>query len=171
MKSDSETTRRQKARLMENVLSTYGIQLPEWFVEGTTTVEFRALAAILERARDRHSAGDQVPTKPAADVYCETCHNVHKRPEVVGPGNVKFWPNHEYIVRTKATGQKYPREWRMGYIGFGMGMQFSARGPDRTHSKQYGGTVTLDLQHIIYAEEVERDEAKRHVGQVLREAS
>ena len=103
-----------------------------------------------------------------SDERCETCRKVHMSPEVVGANGVKFWPGHEYIIRTKTSQQKYPREWRMGYIGFGYGMEWSARGPDRTHGGQYGGTQHLDLQDIIYAEEVVRDDEKRHVGQPVK---
>lgn len=99
---------------------------------------------------------------------CPVCRKEHGAPEVVGANGVRFWPDHEYIIRTRHGAQKYPREWRMGYLGFGAGMQFSARGPDRTHGGQYGGTQNFDLQHIIYAEEVERDDAKRHVGRIIK---
>src|ERR1700748_2407502 len=115
-------------------------------------------------------ASGQVPTKDKPEPEpCEPCRKVHVPPEVVGANGVKFWPGHEYIIRTKIGTQKYPREWRIGYLGFGAGMEWSARGPDRTHGGQYGGTQHLDLQHIIYAEEVARDDEKRHVGEIIKE--
>jgi hypothetical protein len=169
METDSETTRRQKARLREIVATAYDIQLPEWFVEGTTTVEFRALNAILESAHTRYMAAGRVPTKDKPEPErCETCHHVHKL-DVVGLNNFHFFPGHEYIIRTRIGTQKYPREWRMGFLGIGMGMEWSARGPDRTHGDQYGGTQHIDLSDIVYAEEVERDDEKRHVGQIVKE--
>jgi hypothetical protein len=170
MDTDSDTTRRQKARLKESVAVAYDIQLPEWFIEGTTVTEFRALRALLQSAHEHYMASGQVPTKDKPEPEpCETCRKVHVPPEVVGANGVRFWPGHEYIIRTKIGTQKYPREWRMGYLGFGMGMQWSARGPDGTHGAQYGGTQRIDLADIIYAEEVERNDEKRHVGQIIKE--
>jgi hypothetical protein len=99
---------------------------------------------------------------------CLVCGKIHKPPEVVGPNGVKFWPGHEYIIRTRIGTQKLPREWRMGYLGFSNGMEFSARGPDRTHGGQYGGTQVIGLEVIIYAKEVERDDAKRYVSRTIR---
>ena len=100
---------------------------------------------------------------------CDTCGRVHKAPEViVTEGNVHLWPGHEYVIRTRIGTQKYPRESRMGYMGFGYGTEWSARGPDGTHDGKYGGTQHLDLHHIIYAKEVARDDAKRYVSRVVR---
>lgn len=126
------------------------------------------------RVAKRYYEKDHVPALPPDAPYapdqdrCDTCHKIHKPPEVVGAGGVKFWPGHEYIIRTRVGTQKYPREWRMGYLGFGAGMEWSARGPDRTHGGQYGGTQHLDLTDIVYAEEVVRDDEKRHVGELYR---
>jgi hypothetical protein len=172
METDSPTARRQKEQMREAVAVAYDITLPLWFVEGTTTVQFRALRALLEDAHTRYMSQGTVPVRHEPEPErCETCHKVHKPPEVVGAGGIKFWPGHEYIIRTKTTMQRYPREWRMGYLGFGAGMEWSARGPDRTHGGQYGGTQHLDLADIIYAEEVVRDDVKRHVGELVRETA
>lgn len=129
--------------------------------------ETQSAEEIIQDLRDQ-LAETKMPDAPYAEQRCDTCRKVHKPPEVVGAGGVKFWPGHEYIIRTKTTMQRYPREWRMGYLGFGNGMEWSARGPDRTHGGQYGGTQTMDLRDIVYAEEVERDDAKRHVGELYR---
>ena len=63
---------------------------------------------------------------------CGICRKEHGAPEVVSLNGVRFWPDHEYIIRTRYGTQKYPREWRMGYLGRRRGRGFSARGPDRT---------------------------------------
>src|ERR1700748_3321588 len=71
-------------------------------------------------------ASGQVPTKDKPEPEpCEPCRKVHVPPEVVGANGVKFWPGHEYIIRTKIGTQKYPREWRMGYLGCDAGIWIS----------------------------------------------
>jgi len=171
MKSDSATTRRQKTNVRELIRMGYHIDLPDWLVEGSTLAGLRAMRALMEEAHMRFQEDDQVPaerTRPAEQQEpCATCRKVHKL-EVVGVDGVKFWPGHEYIIRTVIGTQKYPREWRMGFLGIGMGMEWSARGPDRTHGGQYGGTQNIDLSQIVYAEEVPRDDALRHVCKVVR---
>jgi hypothetical protein len=99
---------------------------------------------------------------------CPVCHDKHNPSQVVRVGETSLIPGHEYIVITKTTLQKYPREWRMGYLGYTAGLQFSARGPDRTHSAQYGGTQTIDIGQVISVTEVERNDAKRHVGSAVK---
>jgi hypothetical protein len=109
---------------------------------------------------------------------CQVCHDKHKPEQIVKVGETSLIPGHEYVIVTKTSLQKYPREWRMGYLGaYGKvgrsgtyyGLQFSARGPDRTHGGHYGGTQTIDVDQIISATEVERDDVKRHVGLPLRD--
>lgn len=75
--------------------------------------------------------------------------------------------NHEYELITRVPGvERYDRRWRMGYIGeSGLGFQFSARGPDRTHKAQYGGTQTLRADVIKSIRQVPRDERLRHTAQ------
>lgn len=111
-------------------------------------------------------ATDDIQLPPELPVTCTVCGHKHDSSQIVDVKGVALIPGHEYIILTKTSMQKYPREWRMGYLGFTAGMQFSARGPDRTHQGQYGGTQTIGLQMIIYAQEVKRDDAKRHVGQI-----
>jgi hypothetical protein len=129
-------------------------------------------------ALTRYIFPDELPTKKEVmekapllgpdireELRCPVCGKIHTNPEVVVGNNVRIWPGHEYIIETKTSQQRHPRRWRMGYLGYGNGLQFSARGPDRTHGGQYGGTQSIDLAAIISIEEVERDDAKRHVGQ------
>jgi hypothetical protein len=105
-----------------------------------------------------------LPPKLTEPFYCLICHSGHDSSEIVKVGKTSLIPGHEYIIVTKTSLQKYPREWRMGYLGYTAGLQFSARGPDRTHSAQYGGTQTIDMDQVISVTEVERDDVKRHVG-------
>jgi hypothetical protein len=95
---------------------------------------------------------------------CPVCHKEHEPSQIVKVGETSLIPGHEYIIVTKTSLQTYPREWRMGYLGYTAGLQFSARGPDRTHRGLYGGTQTIDLSQVISATEVERDDVKRHIG-------
>jgi hypothetical protein len=139
------------------------------FRDGPTMDEAQAR---LDNAQIRQSMAElseaQEPRMADLPEPCPVCHKVHGPPKVVGPTGVIFWPGHEYIIRTRYSNQKYPREWRMGYLGFSNGMEFSARGPGRTHGSQYGGTQNIGLESIIYAKEVEHDDAKRHVGRIVR---
>ena len=115
----------------------------------------------------------QLITEPDLETaeYCKVCHNKHRRSDIVMIGDTRLIPNHEYIIVTKTTQQRYPRSWRMGFIGTNQApprnLQFSARGPDRTHSNQYGGTVVLDARTVIRVHEVERIDAERHVGIIM----
>lgn len=97
---------------------------------------------------------------------CPVCHSKHDPKNIFSLGLAgSLISGHEYIVITKTSQQKYPREWRMGFLGaYGGGLQFSARGPDRTHKAQYGGTQTIDENVIVAVREIERDDAKRHTG-------
>lgn len=101
--------------------------------------------------------------EPQAE-YCGVCHKEHTSPEIVKVGKIALIPGHEYVIITKTSQQKYPREWRMGYLGYGAGLLFSARGPDRTHGGQYGGTQAIDMAQVVSVREVERDDAKRHIA-------
>jgi len=104
---------------------------------------------------------------------CSTCgkeHQLHRRVNVQAAGAF-LYPGHEYIIETKTPRQKYPRVWRMGFLERGQmpnSVQFSARGPDRTHDGQYGGTVTLLIDEITHIQQVPRVEAERHVGRQIR---
>lgn len=99
------------------------------------------------------------------DICCEVCHHVHEIEDMVKVGDDNLIIGHEYEITTKTSMQRYPRLWRMGFAGRGIGgLTFSARGPDRTHSGQYGGTQTIDKRDIVNIEEVTKDEAKRYVG-------
>lgn len=105
----------------------------------------------------------ELPVEPA----CPVCHDKHIN--VVRLGDMRLIPGHEYVITTKTSMQRYPREWRMGFLGeYHGGLQFSARGPDRSHSDQYGGTQTFDRKLIISAQEVDRDDSKRHIGTTVR---
>lgn len=106
--------------------------------------------------------------------HCDTCHKVHGEDNTgvfrLASGTT-LYPEHEYIIETKSRQQKYVRRWRMGYMGTGIDrhhLVFSARGPDRTHSDQYGGDVTLDTREILGARQVPKDVALRHTGQEVR---
>ena len=136
-----------------------------YYVAITSLEEVSGECSGLTTAPDSPHLRD-APYDPTAP--CEICRNPHSRyPDVASRNGTYFWPGHEYIIRTLIPPQKRVREWRMGYLGFGAGMEFSARGPDRTHGGQYGGTQTLDLQHIVYAEEVVRDDKLRHTGKMM----
>jgi hypothetical protein len=121
-------------------------------------------------ARSGVGVCDDYPDCPAGAATCPVCHNRHNSAQVVKVGKTSLIPGHEYIIVTKTSLQKYPREWRMGYLGYTAGLQFSARGPDRTHSAQYGGTQTIDMDQVISVTEVERDDVKRHVGSAVKHA-
>lgn len=97
---------------------------------------------------------------------CRVCHDKHNPANMFSLGLAgQLIPGHEYIIRTKTKLQKYPRDWRMGFLGQHLyGLQFSARGPGRTHGKQYGGTQTLAAENIISVREVTRDDSKRHIA-------
>lgn len=103
---------------------------------------------------------------------CDTCHKVHADiDEVVMIGTRGLYPEHEYIIETKTKQQKYPRRWRMGYVGKGLDkyhLVFSCRGPDRTHSDQYAGDVTLDIREVLGVRQVPKDVTLRHTGQEVR---
>lgn len=102
---------------------------------------------------------------------CQVCGKNHDDTNTVEvrikDGTKGFlYVQHEYMVAAQSAVQRYPREWRVGFMGTGIGgLQFSARGPDRSHSGKYGGTVTLDQRDIIKFKEVEHDIKLRHVGQ------
>lgn len=188
MNDDHDNAVTDKEMLARSVQRDYGMQgarnsdLLDW-IDGLNdeavggvlrwlAVYRPSVLRIAKRYHEGETEAELPPDAPYAEERCDTCRKVHKPPEVVGAGGVKFWPGHEYIIRTLVGTQKLPREWRMGYLGFGAGMQWSARGPDRTHGGgQYGGTQTMDLADIVYAEEVVRDDAKRHVGEIVRNES
>jgi hypothetical protein len=136
----------------------------------TSAIDDDALANALLRAQ-----ADDEPD-PELDV-CIICHKMHDVKDIVNLGvgmdidigSLILIPGHEYIIETQTTQQKFPREWRMGFMGAsGYYLQFSARGPDRTHGGQYGGTETIDRRQIVGVQEVERNDAKRHVGKPMR---
>jgi len=137
------------------------------YVKVTELREADTSCAGIETAPD--SPPLTAPESGLTDI-CEVCRKSHSdaKETVRFSSLLTFYPGHEYVIRTKTSQQKYAREWRMGYIGFGMGMQFSARGPDRTHGGQYGGTQQIDLAMIIGAREVERDDSLRYTGKVVK---
>ncbi len=65
-----------------------------------------------------------------------------------------------------------PRVARLGYMGErdGGGLQFDARGPDRSTSGRYGGTQELRREHILAATAVVRDKAKRYMNRMYNGA-
>lgn len=115
---------------------------------------------------------EQEQAPPIGYRPCDTCHKVHADiDEVVMIGKRGLYPEHEYIIETKTKQQKYPRRWRMGYVGKGLDryhLVFSCRGPDRTHSNQYAGDVTLDIREILGAQQVPKDVELRHTGREVR---
>jgi hypothetical protein len=102
---------------------------------------------------------------------CTTCGKVHDGSDrdvfKEWRGVYTLYPGHEYLITTQKKQQRHARIWRMGYLGRqypgSYMLQFSARGPDRKDSGQYGGTVTIDARDIVEVKEVQCDEAKRHV--------
>lgn len=80
-------------------------------------------------------------------------------------GRFVFTEGHEYQIQTMIPGlERRPRYSRMSFLGSGPGadLQFNARGPDRTHDGQYGGTQTVSPRSIVASVEVEHDVAKRY---------
>jgi hypothetical protein len=87
---------------------------------------------------------------------------------------VSLTPDQDYQVRYRVPGvQRKDRYTRMGFAGAGRPwpggqsgaeLVFSARGPDRTHSGQYGATQTLRAEWILDVRQVANDPAKRYVG-------
>jgi len=67
VKSDSASPRGTKARLHEQAAVAYKLDLPEWYEEGTTVAEFRAVLALLEAAHDRAMA-EGVPVQVTAPI-------------------------------------------------------------------------------------------------------
>lgn len=103
---------------------------------------------------------------------CERCGNFHDHRNTVRVlDGFDMYAGHEYEITTQTRQQRYARLWRMGFMGPAMGdseLEFSARGPDRTHHGQYGGTVRLRKADVIAVREVERSDALRHVGRQVR---
>ena len=82
-------------------------------------------------------------------------------------GRFEFVTGREYQIQTMIPGlERRPRYSRMGFLGHERGttgaLQFSARGPDRTHDHPYGGTQTVSPASILASREVETDHAKRY---------
>jgi hypothetical protein len=103
-------------------------------------------------------------TEPEIE-QCPICGKEHKPDQTIAVADGHLIPGHEYVITTKTSLQKYPRKWRMGFLGaYDRALQFSARGPDRTHRGQYGGTQTIPATTILSVREVEADHSKRYVG-------
>lgn len=85
-------------------------------------------------------------------------------------GHWTFVEGREYALETQIPGvERKPRYHRMGFLGVRPGpgpkyLQFSGRGPDRTHDGQYGGTQEIHERSILDALEVPHDEAARYVA-------
>ena len=62
MKTDSKDTRKQKQRIREQIKVAFGIDLPDWLVEGAYSNELRAMSRFIDHAHTRYSTED-VPTK------------------------------------------------------------------------------------------------------------
>jgi hypothetical protein len=100
---------------------------------------------------------------------CDVCHDKHRPDTIIAVADGHLIPGHEYVIMTKTSLQRYPRKWRMGFLGsYDRALQFTARGPDRTHGKQYGGTQTIPTTTVISVREVEEDHKKRYVGVAVR---
>lgn len=86
--------------------------------------------------------------------------------EQVASGLPEFVPGQDYEVVYKIWGvHRKPRKARMGYLGPGtMGLQFDARGPNRSVRGQYAGTQELKPRWIISAVPVDRVLAARYVN-------
>jgi hypothetical protein len=108
------------------------------------------------------------PGSPATET-CEVCHDRHMPQHFGQAGDVLLIPGHEYVITTLTRRQQYSREWRMGFLSrTSQGLVFTCRGPERSHSKQYAGNVTIHPADITDVREVTKDVAKRHVGRQLR---
>jgi hypothetical protein len=111
---------------------------------------------------------------PSVPAICMVCRKEHEPGESIKfvdneHQDVELFPGHEYIIITKTSMQRYPRKWRMGFMGaYGNELQFSARGPGGTHDNQYGGTQTVPLNIIQAAREVKRDDKRRYVGKPVK---
>lgn len=121
--------------------------------------------------------------EPLATGRCEMA------PESPTPeGNVIEWQSggrrfqliegHEYKIITMIPGvERKPRYSRMHFMGQryqgrlspGTTLEFSGRGPDRTHSGKYCGTAGITVRSILEVEEVERDVAARYAFQLQPE--
>ena len=81
------------------------------------------------------------------------------------PPAIVFVQGQDYEIRYQIDGvHRKPRICRMGFLGddaYG-GLQFDARGPDRSTRGQYAGTQMLKPAWILAARLVERDLAKRY---------
>lgn len=166
MKSDSATTTRQKAQIKESIEVAYHIHMPEWLVAGITTVQFRALASLIEAAHERYMTEGVPVDDPPEQEWAEPPLKDH----VQFRGYAKQYTlvvGSDYEIVTRVTGvERYDRISRMGFTGQSHAgdLVFSARGPDRTHSNQYGGTQTIRPEHVKAVHKVESDHAKRYTA-------
>jgi hypothetical protein len=125
--------------------------------DGSTTLVVEDLAGVQR----------QMMEEVAELQHCPICQDKHSPDRIFALTalDTHLIPGHEYIIHTKTSLQKYPRKWRMGFLGaYDRALQFSARGPNRTHGKPYGGTQTIPATTIIGVKEVEAIHAKRYVG-------
>jgi hypothetical protein len=113
-----------------------------------------------DQAKELKLSGWNAP----AESSCPTCHKIHDgRDYYHAKDGSPLLAGHEYIITTRDSNQRYPREWRMGLVGEGLqGLVFTARGPDQSWAPPYGGTVNVSLTALESAKEVERDEAERY---------
>jgi hypothetical protein len=124
-----------------------------------------------ERPEDYHREARE--PDPDYDERCPVCTRIHTSADYTKWGIFTFITAHEYIIWTRTSQQTYAHRGRMQYMGRGPNenryhLTFNARGPDRTHKDQYGGTQTLDARNIIKVEEVDRNPAKRYVDEIDR---
>jgi hypothetical protein len=158
----AEDTKKAIARLIETspVLEEAILNIADLcYRDGSTTLIVEDLSVIQQ----------QIIKEVTAIEHCPICHKSHSPENTFAVAGSHLIPGHEYVITTKTSLQKYPRKWRMGFLGaYDRALQFSARGPDRTHKKQYGGTETIPSTMITSVREVEADHSKRYVGVPVR---
>jgi hypothetical protein len=125
-----------------------------------------------EQARQYKAHIASLARHPSTGIYdpstnCPVCHKLHVDKDYFhAKDGSPLLAGHEYIITTRLTNERYERVWRMGLLGMGIsGLQFDARGPGRRTSDQYGGTQVIQVDSILKAEEVERDDILRFTAQ------
>lgn len=107
------------------------------------------------------------------DEVCRPCRRIHSPADYTKWGPFTFIAGHEYRVWTKTDTQKYPRSFRMQFMGMGPSqfkyqLTFNARGPDRSTKGQYAGTQQVDARSFTKVEEVDRNPAERYAERIER---
>lgn len=142
----------------------------EWLDDGIVPVAQHREKSALAEWLERQSGEGMVKF----DLPCPICRKAHVSADFTKWGPYTLVKDHEYIIWTRTSQQKYAHRGRMQFLGQGPSdfkyqLTFNARGPDRSTDDQFGGTQMLDARNIVKLEEVERDPSKRYVDETDRD--